>query len=141
MTAFDETWTATEYRQDWPYVGLPSRQMRIEPGINYGGSWPSQTDNTYGCVDPSTGGACSVAPGKRYFPYTSKSIESGYDLNGAGFPTVTTTQQFDAWGNATVMTVSTNDGHSKTITNTYQNDVSKWHIGRLLRSKVQSTAP
>jgi len=136
-----DIWTVTEYRQDWPYVGLPSKVARLYPGTNYSGNWPSQTDITYACLDPATGGACTVAAGKRYFPYASQSVERGHDLNGAGFPTITTTQQFDAWGNATVVKVSTSDGHEKITTNTYSNDATKWHLGRLLRSKVQSTAP
>jgi len=136
-----EPWTVTEYRQDWPYVGLPSRVHRVYPGTNYSGEWPSQTDITYACLDPATGGACTVAAGKRYFPYASQRVEKGHDLNGAGYSTLTTTQQFDVWGNPTVVKVSAGDGHEKITTNTYSNDASKWLLGRLLRSKVQSTAP
>jgi len=138
--SFDDSAIGTEYRQDWPYVGLPSKVMRMYPGV-YNQHWPSQTDITYGCLDPATGGACTVAPGKRYFPYASQTTEKNRDLDGAPFHTVTTTQQFDVWGNATVVKVSTSEGHEKTTTNTYSNDASKWHLGRLLRSKVQSTAP
>jgi hypothetical protein len=132
--------TRTEYRQDWPYVGLPSRVTRTLAGSGKEGVLGDAT-TTYGCLDPASGGACAVAAGKRYFPYVSQSVESGWDLNGAALPVTTTTQQFDIWGNATQIKVGTSDGHSKTTTNTYQNDSANWRLGRLLRSQVQSTAP
>ncbi|TLS17579.1 MAG: hypothetical protein FDZ72_13420 [Betaproteobacteria bacterium] len=130
----------TTYRQDWPYVGLPSQVTKSVAGGGNGGVL-SQTDMTYDCLDPATGTACSVGPGKRYFPYVSKSVESGWDLNGAVLPVVTTTNSFDLWGNATQVTVSNSDGSSKTTTNTYVNDSTNWYLGRLIRSVVTSTAP
>ena len=132
--------TRTENRQDWPYVGLASQVTVSKQGAGNGGLL-KKTDISNGCLDPASGGACTVAAGKRYFPYASQSVETNWDLNGTVFPTVTTTQQFDVWGNPTVVKVSTSDGYEKITTNTYSNDVSKWFLGRLLRSKVQSTAP
>jgi len=130
----------TQYRQDWPYVGLPARMTLSKQGAGNGGLL-KESNTTYGCLDPASGAACAVAAGKRYFPYASQSVEKSYDLDGTVFPTVTTTQEFDVWGNPTVVKVNTSDGHEKVTTNTYRNDASKWHLGRLLRSKVQSTAP
>jgi hypothetical protein len=43
----------------------------------------------------------------------------GNDLNGAPLPTVTTTTQYDSFGNATSVSVGTGDGNSKTTTNIY----------------------
>ena len=54
---------------------------------------------------------------------------------------MTTGYQYDAWGNATQVSVSTGDGHGKTTTNTYANDTAIWLLGRLQRSVVTSTTP
>jgi DNA-nicking Smr family endonuclease len=56
-------------------------------------------------------------------------------------PTVSTTTQYDAFGNATSVAVSTGDGHNKTTTNVYTNDVPNWLLGRPKNSSVQSTVP
>lgn len=130
----------TDYRQDYPYTGLPSLVKKTLAGAGNNGVL-SQTDHTYSCLNPQLGSGCVVAAGNRYFPYASQSVESGWDLNGTALPTMTTANQFDQWGNATQVTVSTNDGYSKTTSNTYQNDITNWYLGRLLRSQVQSMTP
>jgi hypothetical protein len=127
----------TEYRQDWPYVGLPSLVRRTQRS----GALLSQVSSSFGCLAPGSGGTCAVAPGNRYFPFVSQSIETGADLNGAALPALTTTTQYDAFGNPASITVSTPDGHGKTTTNTYMNDTVNWLPGRLLRGTVQSTGP
>ena len=132
--------THTEYRQDWPYVGLPSLAKKTLPSGGNNGVL-TQATNTYGCTNPQTGAACIVATGNRYFPYLSQSIETGWDINGAGLPTVTTSNQYDPWGNPTQITIGTNDGYSKTTTNTYNNDSTNWLLGRLIKSTVTSTTP
>jgi hypothetical protein len=127
----------SEFRQDWPYVGLPSVVKKTQTS----GSVLSEATNTFSCINPATGSACAVAAGNRYFPFTSQSVESGNDLNGAALPTVTTTTAYDNFGNATSVVVSTGDGYSKTTTNTFANDVANWFLGRLTRSTVQSVTP
>lgn len=130
----------TEYRQDWPYVGLPSLVKKTIPSGGNGGLL-SQVSNTFGCIDFVSASGCTVAAGKRYFPFVSQSVESSWDLNGSALPTVTTTTQYDTWGNATQVNVSTSDGYSKTNTNTYSNDVTNWFLGRLTGATVTSTMP
>ncbi len=130
----------TAYRQGWPYTGLPSLFKKTTAAGGNAGLL-NQVSNTYGCLNPANGTACTVAAGNRYFPYASQSIESGWDLSGAALPVVTTANQFDIWGNATQIGVSTTDGYSKTTTNTYTNDTTNWFLGRLIRSQVQSVAP
>jgi len=72
----------------------------------------------------------------------SQSVQSGYDLNAAALPAVTTTTVYDAYGNPTSIVASTGDGYSKTTTNTYAAaDTTNWFIGRLIRSTVSSTTP
>jgi hypothetical protein len=127
----------SEFRQDWPYVGLPSVVKKTQTS----GSVLGEATNTFSCINPATGSACAVAAGNRYFPFTSQSVESGNDLNGAALPTVTTTTAYDNFGNATSVVVSTGDGYSKTTTNTFANDVANWFLGRLTRSTVQSVTP
>jgi len=130
----------TDYRQDWPYVGLPATASKTLPGSGNGGQL-DQVSNTYACTNPQSGAACTVAIGNRYFPYLSQSIKSAWDLNGAALPVVTTTQQFDNYGNPTQIVSGTADGYSTTTTNTYSNDTTKWYLGRLTRSIVASTTP
>jgi hypothetical protein len=132
--------TRTEYRQDWPYVGLPSLIKKTLAGAGNNGLL-SQVDTTYTCLDPSTGATCTIAAGNRYFPHASQSVEQGWDLNGTALPTVTTANQFDTYGNAIQVGINTSDGYSKTTTNVYQNDTTNWYLGRLLRSQVQSVTP
>jgi hypothetical protein len=130
--------TRSEYRQDWPYVGLPSQVKTTQVS----GAVLSQADNTYDCMNPAGGGSCTVAWGNRYFPYASQTVQAGNDLNGAVLPTVTTTQGgVDQYGNVGTVVVSTGDGYSKTTTNTYVNDTVNWFLGRLSRSSVQSVTP
>ena len=128
----------TDFRQDWPYVGLPSSVRKTQSS----GAMLSQVTNTYSCADPSSGAACTEGTGNRYFPYLAQSVETGNDLNGAALPTVTTTKgNLDLYGNAGLITVSTDDGYGRTTTNTYANDAANWLLGRLTRSTVSSTSP
>ncbi len=127
----------SDFRQDWPYSGLPAFAKRTQSS----GAVLSQTTNTYSCTNPATGGTCAIAAGNRYFPYLAQGFEAGNDLNGTAFPANTTTLQFDSYGNATSLAVSTGEGYSKTTTNTYSNDTVNWLLGRLTRSSVQSTTP
>ncbi|RTL50144.1 MAG: hypothetical protein EKK46_13730, partial [Rhodocyclaceae bacterium] len=131
----------TDYRQDWPYTGLPSQVKKTQPTAAGPSNQLSLVTNTYGCLTPQTGTTCTVATGNRYFPYLSQSVESGWDLNGTVLLTVTTGNTFDGYGNATQVSVSTGDGTSKTTTNTYNNDLTHWYLGRLLQSQVQSVTP
>ncbi len=139
-TQADGLTTRIESRQDWPYTGLPSlTQKKVPSGGNAG--VVNTASYAHSCINPTTGSACIVALGNRYFPFVSQSVESAFDLNGAVLPTVTTTTGYDAYGNATSILVSTGDGFSKTTTNTYTNDTANWFLGRLTRSQVTSTTP
>jgi hypothetical protein len=101
-----------------------------------------ETTHACSCTNPATGSACTVAAGNRYFPFVSQSVESGNDLNGAALPTVTTTIQYDGFGNPTSIAVSTPDGHARTTTNTFvPPDTVNWVLGRPARSTMQSTSP
>ncbi len=132
----------TEYQQNWPYTGLPSLVKKSLTGGGNSGVL-SQISNSYNCNDPvsSTAVPCVVGAGKRYFVYANQSVESSWDYNGAVLPVITTKTEYDNWGNAFKVDVSTSDGYGKSTINSYSNDSSNWHLGRLLKSSVSSTAP
>ena len=131
-----------EYLQSWPYTGLPSLIKKNLVGGGNNGVL-SQISNSYSCSDAAstTAAACVNAAGKRYFVYANQSVESGWDYNGAVLPVITTKTEYDNWGNATKVDVSTSDGYAKKTVNTYSNDSSNWYLGRLLKSVVGSTSP
>jgi hypothetical protein len=128
----------TSYRQDFPFVGFVASETKVlgTPTLN-------QATNTYQFSNAS--GAASVStPSNTGAPYrvsVSQSVASSFDLDGSVIPPVTTTYQYDAFGNATQVTTSTPDGFSKTTTSTYTNDTTLWYLGRLTTATVTSTTP
>ncbi|MNM82846.1 hypothetical protein D3C81_948890 [compost metagenome] len=132
--------TRTEFKQDWPYTGLVSKTQKSMAGAGNNGVL-SQVDNTYGCTDFVSSTGCTTGVGKRYYVYASQSTESGWDVNGAALPTIITASQYDIWGNATQVSVSSSDGYSKVTTNSFSNDVGNWYLGRLNKASVTSTVP
>ena len=132
----------TEYLQNWPYTGLPSLLKKSLVGGGNNGVL-SQITNNYNCNDAANTAAtpCVSGAGKRYFVYANQSVERGWDYNGAVLPVITTKTEYDNWGNATKVDVSTSDGYGKTTNNIYSNDSGSWYLGRLLKSKVTSVAP
>lgn len=128
----------TTYRQDFPFIGMVASQTRVLEAQTLG-----QTSNTYE-VKNASGGTTLSEPSLTSAPYRvslSQAQVVRNDLNGAALPTVTSTYQYDAYGNATEVTVSAADGFSKTTTNTYSNDTTNWLLGRLTNVTVTSTKP
>lgn len=119
--------THNEYRQDYPYTGLPTLSTKK---IN--GTLLNQAQNAYTAV---------ALGGTRYAVQLTQSVESSYELNGSLVTTVTTTNQYDSFGNPTQIVVSTGDGYSKTTANTYTNDSTNWLLGRLTLASVTSATP
>ena len=126
----------TNYRQDFPYIGMVSSSTRATASQTLG-----QSTNTYQFVN--AGGGTTISPaGAPYRVTLSQNVLSGNDLDGTALPTVTTSNQYDAYNNATQVTVSTPDGFSKTTVNTYSPvDPTLWYLGRLTRASVTSVAP
>jgi hypothetical protein len=124
----------TTARQDYPYVGLPSSIVTQTSG----GTVLKRVTNTWTdqLLTPAAGSG-----GKWNKSQLTQSVEESFELNGSVVTTVTTTSQYDDWGNPTQIVVGTGDGYSKTTTNTYTNNTSNWFLGRLTRSTVASTAP
>jgi hypothetical protein len=117
----------TTYRQDYPFIGLVASDAKTLRALTL-----STTANTYIATDlGSTRKQVSLA----------QSQASSTDLNGVALPSVTSSYQYDAYGNATQITVASSDGYAKTTTNTYTNDTANWLLGRLATATVTSTAP
>jgi hypothetical protein len=125
----------TTYRQDFPYTSLVASTTR-----SYGAQVLGQSTNIFQFSDKN--GATTIGPSSApYHIFLAQNTSSGTDLDGSVLPTITTANQYDAYGNTTQVAVSTSDGFSKTTINTYANDPSFWYLGRLTRASVTSVAP
>ncbi|MEQ1639045.1 MAG: SpvB/TcaC N-terminal domain-containing protein, partial [Methylococcales bacterium] len=135
-----DTNSTTFFRQDYPYIGLPSQ---TEKRITSTNTLVGASALTYANTVLTAGAASSQ------FPYLSQSVEQNFELGGSLINTTTTTNQYDDFGNATQISVNSNDGYIKTTNNTYLNNPANfsvinstnWLLGRLLRSTVTSTTP
>jgi hypothetical protein len=128
----------SNYNQIFPYLGLIGSETKALGTLNL-----NQSTNTYQLSNASSGSTVST-PSNSSAPYRvwmSQGVASSSDLDGSTIPTVTTTYQYDAYGNATQVVTSTPDGFSKTTTNTYTNDTTNWFLGRLTNATVTSTTP
>jgi Salmonella virulence plasmid 65kDa B protein/FG-GAP-like repeat/Insecticide toxin TcdB middle/N-terminal region len=130
--------TGTGFNQNFPFTGTVAWEWK--------GIWPqtlNSNNNTYQFVNASGASAVS-SPSVASAPYRVSLLTSAAasnDLDGTTLPTITTSYQYDAFNNPTQVVVSTPDGYSKTTTNIYTNDTTKWFLGRLTRATVASTAP
>ncbi len=142
--------TKTEYRQDYPFIGSPKLTT-----TSYNGLMLSQAYNVWSekIITLSNNN-------KIRFPYILKSSEASWDLKSIGgrvFTSQTYTQNaYDDYANVTNMKVVTGNLYtdpvstfpditnmmgvtSKTTVNTYSDNVTKWHLGRLATSQVTHT--
>ena len=139
----------TEYSQDFPYTGMPIKsETRLASSGNAGVL--KRSTNNPGCKIPLNGTACAVAPNSRYFPYIASTQEYSWDLNGASFPSVTSSTDYgldpvangQLYGDVSTITVGTSDGSSKTTINEYYPaDTANWILGRLKKATVTSVQP
>jgi len=130
--------TATTFRQDYPFQGLPTLTVRTQAS----GAVLNQVINTWTDNPAVNAINYNLPTGKYHRSDLTSSVATGNDLNGAALPTVTTTTVYDAYGNPTSIIASTGDGYSKTTTNTYAApDTANWFIGKLTRSTVTSVTP
>jgi len=132
--------TSNVFRQDYPYQGLVMQVSQTQSS----GAILSQVDNNW-ADNPALNSISYPNPpttGRYHRSDLFQTIATGNDLNGAPFPTVTTTTTYDGYGNAKGITVSTGDGYSKTTSNDYLDpDTVNWILGRLKRSTVTSVTP
>jgi hypothetical protein len=116
-----------DYRQAFPFTGWIAGRTRTLNGATLSS-------------EVSTLGATPLG-GTRHFVHVQQNLVTGADLDGTPLPTLTTGYQYDAWGNATDVSLSASDGHSRTTSSIFNNDEVSWLLGRLMRATVTSTAP
>jgi hypothetical protein len=125
----------TTYRQDFPLVGAIAETDKILGALTL-----NQTTNSF--QFKNVNGTATINPASAPYQISmTQSVQQSADLDGTAMPAVTTNYQYDAFGNATQVTVSTPDGFSKTTVNTDTNDPTHWYLGRLTRAAVTSTTP
>lgn len=124
-----------EYRQDWPFTGLASlAETRLARTGNSG--LLKRITTTY---QQQAGSHSSTK-----FISANWTVETSWDLNGAAFPTMTTTTVYNNWGDATQVKVATSDGGSVTTNNDYlaaSTSGGKWILGRLIKATVTHITP
>ncbi len=132
----------TEYRQDFPYTGMPTKIETRLAGSGSGGVLKRIT-NTMGCNLPTTGAACTVAIGNVYFPFVATQLEESWDLNGTAYPSVTTSSSYGTsphYGDPSQTAVSSSDGFSKTTAFEYWTaDITNWIVGKVKKTTVTSS--
>lgn len=131
--------TTSTYSQDYPNQGL---SLSVEKKTA-SGQLLNQVKNTWQNT--------SLGAGAYHRSNLVESVEQSWDLNGAAMPRTKTSSVFDDYGNATKITVATDDGYTnvpispygnvKLTQNTYSNDTGNWWLGRLTRATVTSTLP
>lgn len=125
-----DVYTSTTYQTNFPLTGMVDSTWRKQGN----GSILSRITNTVDKRQTAMGG---------WFPFVRTSIEDGWDLDGSVRPEVTTTNEYDAYGNLTRTEVETKHGgsvYANSVTvNQYVNNTSQWILGRLWCSDVTET--
>lgn len=123
--------TSSTYRQDFPFIGVAElSETRLSDG-----TLVKSTDATPSVTEQGSGTS------KNYFVHIDAANEQVYELDGSLVTSTSTTTHYDSYGNPTQIVVDSNDGYKKTTTNTYTNDTTNWHLGRLTRASVTSQSP
>ncbi|MCB0128326.1 MAG: VCBS repeat-containing protein, partial [Caldilineaceae bacterium] len=117
----------TTFKQDYPYIGKVESVTQVKSGVTL-----SSITNTYQNTTPTPAGT----GGQRRYVKLYQTVEATKDLNGATFPTITTTYTYDSYGNPLTVVVSGTGGDTKTTTNTYTNNTTSWLLGRLLTTQT-----
>ena len=139
MTATDSIsghTTKTTYSQSYPYIGqvLATEQRRSNNNLIASSTMTLDT---------------LVFGGTRRFPYAHIVTSTQYELDGSSVTEVETETDYDVYGNAKWITVTNEDvtsgGSGETFTtatvNTFVNDETLWHLGRLVCAEVTQTHP
>jgi hypothetical protein len=126
--------STTTYRQDHPYHGQPLTSQKVtDSGVLLSQSLITYTDQL---LNPG------LSP-TWHQSLPTHTVESSHELTGALISTVITDTQYDPYGNPTSIVVNSGAGYSKSTTNIYDNivDGTRWFLGRLRRSTVNSVTP
>ncbi|WP_444901929.1 RHS repeat-associated core domain-containing protein [Microbulbifer sp. SSSA007] len=143
--------TTTHYRQDYPFIGMPSQTAKVIESNASNIKTPATCEGSgLTLISCSINTLESIAPvsGKTVMPYISQAEDKSYSLSGSYLGKVVTTTNYTAandiqYGNVSSVTVkhydaSNNLVQSKSTSNTYDNVVSsdRWHLARLRESSV-----
>jgi len=123
--------TSVISRQDFPFVGMSlETRTRLTDGtlLKHVESTSSSTEKGSGLE-------------KIYFIHIDSVEEKIFELDGRLVTSVSKSTEYDEHGNQTQVVSNSNDGYIKTTTNTYSNNIEKWHLGRLTKTMVQSQTP
>ncbi|HEX3810303.1 MAG TPA: FG-GAP-like repeat-containing protein [Rhizomicrobium sp.] len=126
--------TTTNYRQDFPYIGLVDSQTSVHGAVTL-----SSLANVYAAKPTCATGLPAAAP---YPLFLCSATVHRHDLDGSVMPTTETdSSDFTAYGDpkTVVQTVSGAGGGTETRTSTYefsQNDPDNWIIGHVNHAKV-----
>lgn len=135
--------TRTYFRQDFPYVGMTSREEQGSGGDSGNGQpmWRNLKVTRHEHDHLASSGG-------RYFPYPRQIDVQAWDLNGRPLPGSRTVHSLpDEYGNiaTTTTTLLQPDGtpteFSQGVTHTYYNDVANWRLGRVVRSVDSTSGP
>lgn len=157
--------TNTRYRQDFPFIGLPAdtTQAKVSSSQKFHtiSSTTATTPASWGAVG-ATKAVAALPSGTRlsyainqwekretnagsnsWFPYLANSLERVYTLAGGFSRKVLTTQTYNNdYGNLDSVVVSTYAADestaiaTQTTSNSYADNISLWHLGRLASSQV-----
>ncbi len=135
--------TIIDYNQAWPFAGRPN--VVTKKAINASGAeiFVNQITNTWKARLGASVSAGTPATLKINQVYLSSSVARQWELTGDELPqtSITNSDPTNIYGNVESMTLTTTDGHSKTTTNQYTDDVTRWMLGRLTQSTVRSALP
>ena len=143
--------TRTDYNQSYPYIGHVAESTETYnngTATNNDDVLLSKLTNSYQHIQTHSGSETVATHPGVLFPYANQVVKENYELNTGGLvSTITTTQNYDSFGNPTDITVTSEgddaDGNPESYvtqtTNTYTNDTSNWYLGRLTRTDVTNT--
>ncbi|WP_152453858.1 RHS repeat-associated core domain-containing protein [Microbulbifer sp. THAF38] len=156
VTTYDpqnEVKTTTHYRQDYPFIGMPSQTAKVIESNASNIKTPATCEGSgLTLISCSINTLESIVPvsGKTVMPYISQAEDKSYSLSGSYLGKVVTTTNYTAandikYGNVSSVTVKHYDAsnklvQSKTTSNTYDNVVNsdRWHLARLRESSVST---
>jgi FG-GAP-like repeat/Insecticide toxin TcdB middle/N-terminal region len=129
----------TIFNQIFPYIGLAGVTTKTL------GSATLNQAITYFEFSNASGAASIGTPSVAGAPYqvsvVSQNVTQNADLDGSPLPTMSTTYQYDSFGNATQVATSMSDSFSKTTAGIYTNDTTNWFLGRLVQTTVTGQSP
>lgn len=144
--------TRTEYNQTYPFTGQVVRSVQTFDNGTATTSDDvvlSEVASSFASIKTHTGTETVASHSGIVFAYADTLTKKNYKLDGTLVSTVTTTNEYDNFGNPTSIVVDTAgldyegvmETYRTATTNTYTNDTSNWYLGRLTRAEVTQTLP